>query len=221
MPRDVSTCWGCMTNSIDLLGRQMCFACITGKLDPYGCVQCASIIDITLRTKCYLCLVTNSSGWECVYGTSAPPSPALRPPPPPPWPSIPSGPGTAIRGLRSAEDRSTIRPPSEFEPSSSSSSSSSFEQQQQQQGQESQQQQRQQQQQQQHPSGAEEGWSLAGARKLFEQHSEKHPGQPSGPRYVLSEDGTFVTEEIPVDAAMLMAMALARHEAAHKPAVIP
>lgn len=70
------------------------------KLDPYGCVRCGAIIDITVRTTCYLCLISNSSGWECAYGNRQPLQPAAIPPPPPPWPSIPNAPGSFFATTR-------------------------------------------------------------------------------------------------------------------------
>lgn len=82
-PRDISTCEGCMTDATDMLGRQMCFTCIIGGLDNFGCVQCATIKDITDRTQCFICLTTGKSGSYCAFGGLAPP-PKSSPPPPPP-----------------------------------------------------------------------------------------------------------------------------------------
>jgi hypothetical protein len=101
-----------MTNSVDKLGRQMCYSCTNAKLDPYGCVRCGAIVDMTARTTCYLCLISNTSGWECAYGQVGPAQPTQIPPPPPPWPDVPRAPGTFFgRKLAASPDESAAAQP--------------------------------------------------------------------------------------------------------------
>ena len=97
-PQDVSSCRSCMTASADLLSRQMCFACVKGGLGGTDCVQCASVVDVVMRTDCFKCIAEpNATAWGCLYGTRAPLSPPLSIERPPAWRNPPLPPARRLQ----------------------------------------------------------------------------------------------------------------------------